>query len=412
MSDKSEKKTPLAADPAAVTEETSGARAESAVGTDGNGNVQVESAAAAVIGDEYASLGQWALMWKKFRKHKLAMVGGVVTAIFYLIALFAEIIAPFPTATYNREYPYAPPQRIRLILRTDEGTSFAPHVLGLDSVVDPRSFQRTYTPNPDKVIRVRFFSHGQPYRMFGFIPGSLRLFAPAESGQPMYLLGADRLGRDLFSRIIYGTRVSMTIGLVGVFLSLFLGVLLGGISGFFGGAVDNIIQRIIEFLQSIPSIPLWMGLAAAIPQTVPPLQVYFLITVILSILGWTGLARVVRGKFFSLKTEDFVVAAELDGCGNLRTIMRHMVPSFMSHIIAVTTLAIPTMIIAETSLSFLGLGLRPPVVSWGVLLQQAQNIRAVSMAPWLLLPGIFVIIAVLGFNFLGDGLRDAADPYA
>jgi len=228
----------------------------------------------------------------------------------------------------------------------------------------------------------------------------------------MFLLGADRLGRDVLSRTVAGTRISLTIGLVGVTLSLFLGVLLGGVSGYFGGWVDTLIQRLIEFLQSIPAIPLWMGLAAAIPLTMPPLRVYFLITVILSIIGWAGLARVVRGRFLSLKTEDFVIAAKLDGCSDLRIIMRHMVPSFMSHIIAVVTLAIPGMILAETALSFLGIGLRPPIVSWGVLLQEAQNIRSVATAPWLFWPGAGVIIAVLALNFLGDGLRDAADPYA
>lgn len=228
----------------------------------------------------------------------------------------------------------------------------------------------------------------------------------------MYLLGADRLGRDVLSRTIHGTRVSISIGLVGVGLSLFLGVLLGGISGFYGGAVDNIIQRLIEFLQAIPAIPLWMGLAAAIPQTWPPLRVYFVITVILAILGWTSLARVVRGRFLSLKSEDFVTAARLDGVSDLRIILRHMVPSFMSHIIAVVTLAIPSMILAETALSFLGVGLRPPVVSWGVLLQEAQNIRSIAMAPWLFWPGVAVVVTVLSLSFLGDGIRDAADPYA
>lgn len=361
---------------------------------------------------EVAFLGQWALMWRKFRKHKLAVAGGFVTIGFYLIALFAEFLAPFPTTEVNREYPYAPPQRIRLFLRGDNGLRFQPHVLGLSATVNPMSYQRTYEPDSEAVIPIRLFAQGEEYRLFGLIPARVRLLGPVETAQPMYLLGTDRLGRDLLSRIILGTRVSMTIGLVGVFLSLFLGILLGGVSGFFGGAVDNVIQRIIEFLQSIPRIPLWMGLAAAIPQTVPPMRMYFFITVILSVLGWTGLARVVRGKFFALKTEDFVVAAALDGCSHVRIIMRHMVPSFLSHIIAVTTLAIPGMIIAETGLSFLGLGLRPPVVSWGVLLQSAQNIRVVSTAPWLLLPGIFVIVAVLAFNFFGDGLRDAADPYA
>jgi peptide/nickel transport system permease protein len=227
----------------------------------------------------------------------------------------------------------------------------------------------------------------------------------------MYLLGADKMGRDLLSRLIYGTRVSMSIGLVGVVISFFLGILLGGISGFYGGGIDNAIQRIIEFIRSIPTIPLWLGLAAALPQTWGPLQVYFGITIILSFIGWTGLARVVRGRFLSLRTEDFVLAARLDGSGEMRTIWKHMVPSFFSHIIASLTLAIPAVILAETSLSFLGLGLRPPVVSWGVLLQDAQNIRSVATAPWLLTPGILVVLTVLALNFLGDGMRDAADPY-
>jgi peptide/nickel transport system permease protein len=246
----------------------------------------------------------------------------------------------------------------------------------------------------------------------GFIPMNRKFFGPVEPGDSFFLLGADRLGRDLFSRMLYGTRISMTVGLIGVTMSLVLGIALGGISGYFGGWVDNLIQRLIEFLQSIPSIPLWLGLSAAIPPTVAPLMVYFYITIILSVLGWTGLGRVVRGKFMSLKTEDFVMAARLDGCSSARIIRRHMVPSFTSHIIATTTLAIPHMIIGETSLSFLGLGLRSPIISWGVLLQEAQNIRTVATAPWLLLPGAMVAVAVLALNFLGDGLRDASDPYA
>jgi peptide/nickel transport system permease protein len=227
----------------------------------------------------------------------------------------------------------------------------------------------------------------------------------------MYLLGADRLGRDLFSRMIYGTRVSMTIGMVGVTLSLVLGVLLGGVSGYYGGTVDLLIQRVMEILRSMPTIPLWMGLAATIPTYWSPVLVYFMITIILSVIGWTWLAQAVRGKFYSLKTEDFVIAAKLDGCSELQVIVSHMVPSFMSHIIATLTLAIPQMIIAETALSFLGIGLRPPVVSWGVLLREAQNVRVLATSPWLFLPGVAVIVAVLALNFLGDGIRDAADPY-
>lgn len=290
-------------------------------------------------------------------------------------------------------------------------TRFQLHVLGYQVTVDTESFAREFVPDPEQIVPVRLFAQGSEYRLFGFLPTGVRLIGPVNPEEPMFLLGSDRLGRDMLSRIIFGARVSMTIGLVGVSLSLILGIFLGGVSGYFGGSVDNLIQRVTEFLQSMPQIPLWMGLAAAIPSSVSPLVVYFWITVILSILGWTGLARVVRGKFMSLKTEDFVTAARMDGCSSIRIIMRHMVPSFTSHIIAVTTLAVPRMIIAETSLSFLGVGLRPPIVSWGVLLQSAQNIRTVASAPWLLIPGLFVVVAVLGFNFLGDGLRDAADPY-
>ncbi len=362
-------------------------------------------------GNQTATLGQAALMWRKFRKHRLAMIGGVITIFLYIVVIFAEFLAPYETTRYFSNLPFAPPQRIRFFHETDDGTRFQPHVLGYTVTVDPESFAREFVPDPEQVIPIGLFVQGDEYKWLGLIPSRLRLIGPVDSEQPMFLLGADRLGRDVLSRVIYGARVSMTIGLVGVALSLILGILLGGLSGYFGGAVDMLIQRSTEFLQSMPKIPLWMGLAAAIPLSMSPIAVYFLITVILSILGWTGLARVVRGKFFSLKTEDFVTAARLDGCSSVRIIMRHMVPSFMSHIIAVTTLAVPRMIIAETSLSFLGVGLRPPIVSWGVLLQSAQNIRAVASAPWLLLPGLFVVIAVLGFNFLGDGLRDAADPY-
>lgn len=362
---------------------------------------------------ELAVLGQWSLMWLRFRKHRLALIGGVIVAFFYFVAIFAEFLAPQTPFEYSAAHPYAPPQSVRLFLRDDNGLQFLPHVVGYTTEVDPVSWRRVFVEDESIIIPLGFFVEGPvTYRLLGFIPMNRHFFGTKTPGAPFFPLGADRLGRDLLTRIIYGTRVSMTIGLVGVALSLILGVILGGASGYFGGWVDNLIQRIIEFLQSIPSIPLWMALAAAIPQGVDPLMVYFLITVILSILGWTGLARVVRGRFYSLKTEDFVIAARVDGCSDFRIIMRHMVPSFMSHIIATITLAVPSMIIAETSLSFLGLGLRPPVVSWGVLLQQAQSIRVVATAPWIMLPGLPVVLVVLGFNFLGDGLRDAADPYS
>ncbi len=355
---------------------------------------------------------QWRLIWLRFRRHKLAMGGATIVLLFYLVALLAEFLAPFDPLRYDSRYPYAPPHRLRLIETTPDGSRLNLHVLAFDVELDTVRLLRHFVPNPDRVIDVRFFVRTEPYRLFGVIPMRRRLIGPVDRDEHMFLLGADRLGRDLLSRLIYGTRISMTVGLVGVALSLVLGVLLGGISGYFGGWVDNLIQRLIEFLQSIPSIPLWLGLSAAIPPRIDPLLVYFYITIILSVLGWTGLARVVRGRFMSLKTEDFVVAARLDGCSSMRIINRHMVPSFTSHIIATTTLAIPHMIIGETSLSFLGLGLRPPVISWGVLLQQAQNVRTIATAPWLMLPGVAVAIAVLALNFFGDGLRDAADPYA
>jgi len=355
---------------------------------------------------------QWRLMWWKFKKHKLALIGGIVTLLIYLVAVFAEFIAPFPPGATSTRHTYAPPQPLQFIHRTSEGSRLLLHVKGYTVEIDQVAMRRTFVVDPDSVVPVALFVRGEPYRLFGFIPTDRRLIGPTERGHTMYLMGADRLGRDVFSRMVHGTRISMSIGLVGVALSLFLGILLGGLAGYYGGWVDNLQQRTGEFLESIPAIPLWMGLAAAIPLTMPPLQVYFLITVILSVVGWTGLARVVRGRFLSLKTEDFVTAARLDGMSDYRIVMRHMVPNFMSHIIAVVTLAIPSMILAETALSFLGIGLRPPVVSWGVLLQEAQNIRAVATAPWLLWPGGAVFVAVLALNFLGDGLRDAADPYA
>lgn len=361
---------------------------------------------------------QWALMWRKFRKHKLAVVGGIVTLLIYFVALFAEFLAPFAADAFSSQYTYAPPQPLHLFLETEEGRRFFPHVNGYKVEVDQAALRRTFVVDEEQVIPVQFFARGTPYKLWGLFESDLHLIGPVEYDEdpqritiPMYLLGADRLGRDMLSRIIHGTRISMSIGLVGVALSFVLGILLGGISGYYSGAVDNLIQRVIEFLRSIPEIPLWLGLAAALPKSWGPLQIYFGITIILSLLGWTGLARVVRGRFLSLRTEDFVMAARLDGNSEMRIIWVHMVPSFMSHIIASLTLAIPGMILAETALSFLGLGLRPPVVSWGVLLQEAQNIRAVATAPWLLLPGIAVVTAVLALNFLGDGMRDAADPY-
>lgn len=352
---------------------------------------------------------QWQLMWWRFKKHRLAMASTVIVLLFYLVVALADFLAYADPLASEAQRSLLPPQPIHWF----DGRRFAPHVYGLTGVRDPMTFKRVYTPDPNTKIPVRFLRRGFEYHLFGLIPMRLHLLAVEGTTpeQALFLLGTDEQGRDLWSRLMYGTRTSLSIGLVGVAMSLILGVFLGGISGLYGGVIDTIIQRIIEILRSIPTIPLWMGLAAALPNDWTVIQVYFAITVIISLIGWTELARVVRGRFLSLRQEDFVMAAELCGCGQMRIIFTHLVPSFLSHIIAATTLAIPAMVISETSLSFLGLGLRPPAISWGVLLQQAQSIQALAISPWLLIPSIPVIIAILAFNFMGDGLRDAADPY-
>ena len=376
---------------------------------------EVEALAAAgklALGTQTVA-SQWQLMWWQFRRHRLAMASAVVLLLIYLAAAFCEFIAPFDPSAFTPRYTYAPPQRVHLLDRDASGNLvFRPYVNGYKVTIDTAALRRIFVIDAAVKYPIGFFVRSEPYEMWGLIPLEHKLIGPINQGNPMYLLGADRLGRDLFSRIVYGTRISMSIGLVGVALSLLLGVVLGGISGYYGGKVDNVIQRVIEFILSLPTTPLWLGLAAAMPSNWPPLRIYLCITIILSLYGWTNLARVVRGRFLSLRTEDFVTAARLDGASQPRIIFRHMAPSFVSHIIAEVSLAIPNMILAETALSFLGLGLQPPVVSWGVLLQEAQNIRAISTAPWLFAPGIAVVIAVLALNFVGDGLRDAADPYS
>lgn len=352
---------------------------------------------------------QWQLMWWRFRKHKLAMGATIVLIFFYLIAMNAEFLAYIDPETSDAQRSLMIPQPIYWF---DNGT-FSPHVFGMTGKRDLKTFKRVYAPDPNLKYPVRLFGPGFEYKWLGFIPTNLHLLSVegAEAEETLFLLGTDVQGRDVWSRLMYATRTSLVIGLVSVALSLILGVVLGGISGYYGGMSDTVIQRIIEILRSLPTIPLWMGLAAALPSTWSVNQIYFAITIIISLLGWTELARVVRGRFLSLREEDFVMAARLSGCSRMRVIFRHMVPSFLSHIIAATTLALPAMIISETSLSFLGLGLRPPAISWGVLLQDAQNIQALAISPWLLIPAVPVIIAVLAFNFMGDGLRDAADPY-
>lgn len=357
--------------------------------------------------------GPWTLFWWKFRKHKVAMASLVMIVALYLVAIFAEFLAPFDPTDNNRRFVNVPPQSMHFIMPTEDGGwTLRPFVYGYEMELDPETLARSFRVDETDIVPLSFFGEVETYLLAGFIPLNRKLLAPENPRDRFFLMGSDRLGRDMLSRMIHGTRVSMSIGLVGVTISLLLGIVIGGISGYYGGVLDNLIQRLIELLQSIPTIPLWMGLAAAIPLDWHPLTVYFLITVILSLIGWTALAREVRGKFMSLKNEDFITAARLDGLPEIRIILGQMVPSFTSHIIASVTLAIPIMILSETALSFLGIGLRSPVVSWGVLLQEAQNVRTIAQTPWLFWPGAAVVVAVLALNFLGDGLRDAADPYA
>jgi len=353
---------------------------------------------------------QWQLMWLRFRKHKLAVSGAIVLLMFYFVSLICPFLAAYDPHDIDAELSLMSPKRIHWF----DGWKPSPHVYGLTGERDKATYKRVYVEDKNIKIPVRFFGEGFEYKLFGIIPSN-RHFITADPGvdgrRSLFIFGTDLQGRDLYSQILYGSRISMTIGLIGVALALVFGIGLGGISGFYGGRIDSVIQRAIEIVRSIPTIPLWMGLAASLPRDWTVIQVYFAITLILSIFSWTELARVVRGRFLSLREEDFVMAAELFGASRLRIIFRHMVPSFYSHIIAASTLAVPEMIISETSLSFLGLGLRPPAISYGVLLQSAQNVQTVALYPWIMLPAVFVIVAVLAFNFLGDGLRDAADPY-
>ncbi len=360
------------------------------------------------------TLGPWALVWRKFKRHRLAYFSGIVVLFIYAVAIFGEFLTPADPLKTSTRSTFAPPQGIHLFVTEADGSRrFQLHAKGLTMKLDKVAMRRTYEPNENKIIPLGFFVRGYEYKILGLFPSRTHLFGPTKPRDTVYFWGADRLGRDLMSRIIIGTRVSMSIGLVGVLVSLVVGVLLGGVSGYYGGWADTLIQRLIEFLRSIPTIPLWMGLAAAIPLDWPPLRTYFVVTIIVSMIGWTSLAREVRGKFLSLRNEDFITAARLDGLNDAEVIVKHMVPSFSSHIIASLTLAVPLMILAETSLSFLGIGLQPPIVSWGTLLKEAQNIRSIIEAPWLLIaPGTTIVLAVLALNFLGDGLRDAADPQA
>jgi peptide/nickel transport system permease protein len=348
------------------------------------------------------------LIWLRFVRNRAALVGGAVVLTLYVVAAFANFIAPYDADQRFDADIYVSPQPIYLI---DDGKIY-PHVLGLTLTTDPETLRRTYTPDPTQKIPVPLFVQGTKYHLLGLIPTDVHLLGVDRPDIGVFLLGTDRQGRDQLSRILMGSQISLTIGLLGVFLSLLIGSLLGVASGYYGGATDNVIQRAIEVIRSFPSIPLWMALAAAFPPHWPALQVYFAISVVLSFIGWTWLARQLRGKVLALREEEFVLAAQLAGASDLRIILRHLIPNVTGHIIVISTLAIPGMILAETALTFLGIGIRPPLVSWGTLLQDATNIQTLAHAPWLLTPVAAIVIAVLAFNFLGDGVRDAADPYS
>lgn len=350
---------------------------------------------------------QLKLMWWKFRRHKVALWSGYFLVALYAMILICEFLAPYDLHTRNVDHIYEPPQQVRLF---HDGSFVGPFVYGRTMTLDMATLKRAYTDDVSKIEKLRFFCRGDSYRFWGLFDSDLHLVCPAKDGQ-FFLLGTDRLGRDVLSRIIYGARISLTIGLVGIAFSFLLGIVIGGLAGYKGGWFDLIVQRIIEVLQSIPSIPLWMALAAIMPVTWSPLLIYFGITLILGLLDWTGLARAVRSKLLALREEDYVLAAQLMGAKTSRIIGRHLIPGFMSHLIATATISIPGMILGETALSFLGLGLRAPITSWGILLTEARSVSTIAFYPWLLFPMIPVILVILAFNFLGDGLRDAADPY-
>ena len=351
----------------------------------------------------------WQLMWWRFRKHRMAMTGAAILGIFLIISLFAEFIAPYKPHTRNPRYLQGPPMGIHLF---DDNWNFhlRPFIYGRDNKRDPVTFRLTAVVDTSKQIPLRFFTRGKSYKFWGLFEYDLHLFG-VDKGF-VNLFGTDQLGRDVFSRLMYATRISLSVGAIGVFLAFTMGIFMGGIAGYFGGIADELIMRLMEFIRSIPTLPLWLALAAALPRDWSALKVYLAVTAILASIGWTHLGRRVRSKLLSLREEDFILSARLAGCSDARIIGRHMLPSFMSYLIVDLSVSFPYIILAETSLSFLGLGLREPIVSWGVLLYSAQNIRTLAEIPWLLISGLFVVIAVLAFNFMGDGLRDAADPFA
>lgn len=363
-----------------------------------------------VMTDEQAKIhlaSQTRLMWWKFKRHKVALASGIFLLLLYGMIIIAEFLAPYNLHTRNVDFIHSPPQRVHFF---HEGRLVGPFVYGRTMQLDIDSLKRNYTGNKNDVQPIRFLCRGDSYRFWGLVESNIHLVCPAKDGQ-MFLLGTDRLGRDVLSRIIYGARISLTIGLIGITISFVLGIIIGGLAGYHGGLFDLLVQRVIEVLQSLPSLPLWMALAAVMPVTWSPILIYFGITIILGMLDWTGLARSVRSKLLALREEDYVLAAQLMGAKSGRIIGRHLVPGFMSHLIATATISIPGMILGETALSFLGLGLRPPITSWGILLTEARSVSVIAFYPWLLFPMIPVILVILAFNFLGDGLRDAADPY-
>ena len=362
--------------------------------------------------EKYYLASQWLLMWMKFKRHKLALFSGIYLVLVYLSIVISEILAPYSFSHRHTDYLYAPPQEVRFF---HDGDFIGPFVYKYDVTLDLENLRWVYAEDTTAPMPLRFFCtsndyDGASYKFWGLWDASFHVVCPAPGGH-FFFLGTDRLGRDIQSRVIQGARISLTVGLIGITISFVLGMVIGGIAGYYGGWIDSVVQRVIEVIRSFPALPLWMALSAAMPVTWSPILVFMGITVILGLLDWPGLARAVRSKLLALREEDFAVAAQLMGAKPSRIIGKHLMPSFMSHLIASATLAIPSMILGETALSFLGLGLRPPITSWGVLLNEAQNFNAVALYPWLLWPAVPVIMVVLAFQFLGDGLRDAADPY-